>query len=98
MDLSPSADKTHAESPREDQQTGNNAAFTPKMAPALIAEEIFRKQLHQRCEREETGGNGVHDSNDDEADFRVGAVEHVCCETNCLTDWGSTYTSLLACF
>lgn len=94
--LSPSTHEAHEEGTKEHQQAGNHAAFTPEMAPALVAEEIFREQLDQGCKREQAGGNGVHDSDEDEADFRVRAVKSVRCETNCLSDWGSAIFLLVS--
>lgn len=84
--LSPGANQTHAKGTKEDQQAGDYAILPSEVTPALVAQKIFRKELDKGCKRKQTGRNGIHDSNEDETDFGIGAVEHMRSKANGLTD------------
>jgi hypothetical protein len=65
------------------------------VAPALVAQEILGKQLDQGRKRKKTGRNGVHDPDNNEPNFRVGAVERMGGKTDCLADWCSIFPLVL---
>lgn len=75
--LSPSTHETHKESPEEHQKASVDTLAATEEPPALVTEEVLGKKLNQRGKSEESSRNGIHDANDNEASFGVGAVECV---------------------
>lgn len=75
--LGPSTHETHEESPEEHQKASVDTLTTAEESPAFVTEEVLRKKLNQRGKGEKSSRNGIHDTNNNEASFRVGAVECV---------------------
>lgn len=87
--LSPSTNQTHQEGTKEDQDARIHALAAPQHGPAFVAEEVFGHEFDQGGKDQETGGYGVHDADNEEADLRVWAVEGVCCDADGLAERGA---------
>lgn len=72
--LSPRTHQTHEKGPEEDKQTGIHAFSAPKEPPALVTEEVLRQQFDERGKCEQTGRDGIHNTNHNETNFGVGTI------------------------
>lgn len=95
QDLRPSSDQTHAKSSREDQEASNDSFLSPEHFPTLIAEKIFRHQLHQRREDEQTSRDCIHRAHQKQPNFRVGTVQSMRRETDRLPNGCSAHVSIV---
>jgi hypothetical protein len=87
--LSPCADEAHQKGARKNNNAGNDALLAAEDLPAFIAKEIFGEELDEGGVDEEAGGDGVHGSDEDEAEGRVGVVEAMSCKADGLADRGA---------
>ena len=81
--LRPSSHQTHQKGPKEHKQASIHPALALEHLPTLITQKVLRHEFHKRGEDEETSRDSVHDTDDEETDFRVGRVQSVCRYTDC---------------
>lgn len=68
----PSPHQAHQKRAKKHQKTRNHPLPTPKNLPTRIAQKILRHELDQGRKDEEASRNGIHDADDEKADFRIG--------------------------
>jgi hypothetical protein len=87
--LGPGTDDAHAESTQKYQDACINPPLPTENAPALVTEKVLRHQLHKRGKNQKSSWYGIHDTDNEQTNLRVGTIECMGCETNSLPDWGS---------